>query len=48
MVGLIIIIILIIGWLAFEFWRAPLMDERNNTIIKPAKTFKDLLKYFKL
>ena len=48
MVGLIIIIIVAIGWLAFEFWRAPLMDERNNTIIKPAKTFKDLLKYFKL
>jgi hypothetical protein len=47
MVGLIIIAMFII-WLVFEFWRAPLFDERTNTIIKPAKTFKDLLKYFKL
>ena len=48
MVGLIIIIILIIGWLAFEFWRAPSIDEKYNIVIKPTKTFKDLLKYFKL
>jgi len=46
MVGL--IILTVIGWLAFEFWRAPLIDERQNITIKPAKTFKDLLKYFKL
>ena len=47
MVGLIIIAALIVIWLAFEVWRAPLFDERNNTTIEPAKTFKDLLKYFK-
>jgi hypothetical protein len=31
-------------WLTYEYWRAPMMDERTGRIIKPAKTFKDLFK----
>jgi hypothetical protein len=34
-------------WLCFEAWRAPLLDENYNTIVKE-KTFKDLLKKLKL
>jgi hypothetical protein len=34
-------------WLAFEVWRAPLLDEDHN-VIEKEKTFKDLLKKFKL
>ena len=34
-------------WLAFEIWRAPLLDDNHNTIIKE-KTFTDLLKKLKL
>lgn len=34
-------------WLAFEMWRAPLLDDNHKTIIKE-KTFVDLLKKFKL
>ena len=46
MVGLIIITIIFI-WIAYEVWRAPLIDHKNN-IIKPAKTFKDIFKKIKL
>ena len=31
-------------WLTYEYWRAPMMDERTGRITKPAKTFKDLFK----
>jgi hypothetical protein len=30
-------------WLAFEIWRAPLVDKNENIII-PAKQLKDLFK----
>ena len=42
MVGLIIIIIF--GWLAFEIWRAPQLDNDGN-VIKPTKKFKDIFKW---
>jgi len=41
MVGL--IIIAIFGWMAFEIWRAPHLDENGN-VIEPTKKFKDLFK----
>ena len=41
MVGL--IIIAIFGWLAYEIWRAPHLDDNGN-VIEPTKTFKDLFK----
>lgn len=31
-------------WIAFEVWRAPMMDEETGRILKPAKTLKDLFK----
>ena len=30
-------------WMAFEIWRAPLVDKNENIII-PEKQFKDLFK----
>jgi len=42
MVGL--IIIAVFGWLAFEIWRAPHLDEKGN-VIEPTKKFKDLFKW---
>jgi hypothetical protein len=42
MVGLIIIIVF--GWMAYEIWRAPYMDDNGN-IIKKEKTFKDIFKW---
>jgi len=41
MVGL--IIIAIFGWLAYEIWRAPHLDDNGN-VIEPTKIFKDLFK----
>ncbi len=41
------ILIGIIGtfiWLTYEYWRAPMIDERTGRTTKPAKTFKDLFK----
>lgn len=29
-------------WIAFEFYRAPMMDERTGKIIKPGKKICDL------
>jgi hypothetical protein len=43
MVGLIIILIIIFIWLAYELWRAPLLDNHFNTII-PTKKLSDLFK----
>ncbi len=38
------IVLLVIGvWLAFEIWRAPMVDENENIII-PGKQLKDLFK----
>ena len=34
-------------WMAFEIWRAPMMDE-NGRIIKEGKKLKDLFKKKKL
>ena len=31
-------------FIAYEMWRAPMMDEKTGKIIKPAKTLKDLFK----
>jgi hypothetical protein len=45
MVGLIIILIII--WLSFEIWRAPLLKENENgifTTIKKTKQLSDLFK----
>jgi len=39
-------IITTILWLWYEVWRAPLLDENHNVIIKE-KTFNDLLKKLK-
>lgn len=41
MVGLITVVVF--GWIAYELWRAPQIDNSGN-IIKPAKKFKDLFK----
>jgi hypothetical protein len=42
------IILLVVGiWMAFEIWRAPMIEETSNgdfKIIKPAKKFGDLFK----
>lgn len=36
------LILIFIGlWIAFEFYRAPMMDD-NGKITKPGKTLKDL------
>lgn len=29
-------------WIAFEMWRAPMMDEKTGRIIKPGKKISDL------
>ena len=29
-------------WIAFEMWRAPVMDEQTGKIIKPGKKISDL------
>lgn len=29
-------------WIAFEMWRAPMMDEETGKIIKPGKKISDL------
>lgn len=45
MVGL--IIIAIFGWLSYEIWRAPLMEETEDGKLitkRPTKKFKDLFK----
>jgi hypothetical protein len=45
MVGLIIIgMVVVWGWITYELWRAPQLDDKGN-VIKPAKTFKDLFKW---
>lgn len=31
-------------WVAFEMWRAPMMDEETGKVIKPGKKFSDLWK----
>ena len=37
-----VILILSALWIAFEMWRAPMMDEQTGRIIKPGKKLKDL------
>ena len=44
MIVLVIISILLLMWISYEAWRAPLLDDNYN-IIRPAKTLKDLFKY---
>lgn len=34
----------ILIWMAYEIWRAPLLDN-NYRVIRPTKTIKDLFKY---
>ncbi len=29
-------------WIAFEIWRAPMMEEETGRIVKPGKKLKDL------
>lgn len=40
---LLIAVVVLILWLAFELWRAPHLDENGN-VIKPTKNIKDLFK----
>jgi hypothetical protein len=35
-------------WIAFEIWRAPMMDEQTGKITKEGKKLKDLFKKKKL
>ena len=35
-------VILIVLWISFEMWRAPMMDEETGKILRPAKKLKDL------
>jgi len=42
-----IIILLVILWMAFEIWRAPLMEEQEDgrlVVKRPEKKLKDLFK----
>ena len=36
-------VVVAILWIAYEVWRAPLIDDNYNTIV-PAKKLKDLFK----
>jgi hypothetical protein len=37
------ILLIVVGlWVAFEIYRAPLMDENTGRIIKPGKKLSDL------
>lgn len=38
---LILIVIVAMSWVAYEIWRAPMMDE-SGRILKPGKKLKDL------
>ena len=29
-------------WIAYEMWRAPMMDESTGKVLKPTKKLKDL------
>jgi hypothetical protein len=40
---ILVLIIASVLWLAYEAWRAPLVDHNNN-IITPAKKLRDLFK----
>lgn len=42
MIYFIIGIVGTILWVAFEFYRAPMMDEQTGKIIKPGKKISDL------
>lgn len=44
MITLIISCVLLLVWISYEVWRAPLLDDNYN-IVRPAKTLKDLFKY---
>jgi hypothetical protein len=37
------ILLIVVGlWMAFEIYRAPMMDEKTGRIIKPGKKLSDL------
>ena len=42
--SIILAIISITMWIAYELWRAPLYNEETMKIIKPGKTIKNLFK----
>lgn len=44
MIALVTISVLLLVWILYEVWRAPLLDDNYN-IVRPAKTLKDLFKY---
>ena len=44
MVGLTIILTIIFIWLAYELWRAPLIEEHTGKVIRPTKKLSDLFK----
>lgn len=44
MIVLVIISVLLLVWISYEVWRAPLLDDNYN-IVRPVKTLKDLFKY---
>jgi hypothetical protein len=43
----VILILSSVLWLSYEIWRAPLLDD-NYKVIQEEKTFRDLLKKFRL
>jgi hypothetical protein len=44
MVTIVLLLIVVsVLWLAYEAWRAPLVDHNNNIIV-PAKKLRDLFK----
>lgn len=44
MIYIILALVACVSWIAYEMWRAPLLDD-NHKVIKPAKKLKDLLKW---
>ena len=40
---IIALVLIVVLWLAYEIWRAPLYDHNNN-IVQPPKKLRDLFK----
>jgi hypothetical protein len=44
MLVLITVIVMLFTWIAYEIWRAPMMNEETGEIIEPTKKLSDLFK----
>ncbi len=44
MIHIIIGLLFTFIWIAYEIWRAPIMDERTGKTIRPTKKLKNLFK----